>query len=140
MDSPSAEPSTPKLDNDWAIAANLSPLFGFMFPMGHIFAPLIIHLCMKPEDTFSREHAKATFHFQLSLTIILFALGTIGFIPMIFFSSPKYAPMMLPWMFLGGLSACGIFVYSFIMMMINVLRASRYELPSYRPIFIRLLK
>lgn len=140
MDSQPTPPPTPKVDNDWAIAANLSPLFGFMFPMGHIFAPLIIHLCMKPEDTFSREHAKATFHFQLTLTIILFALGMIGFAFVIPFSSPKYAPMMLPWIFLGGFIGSGIMLYSFIMMIVNVLRASRYEPPAYRPIFIRLLK
>jgi uncharacterized Tic20 family protein len=54
----------------WAVAAHLTPLFGFGF-----IGPLIIWLIKRDEDAFVEEHSREALNFQISVLIYAIVSG-----------------------------------------------------------------
>lgn len=95
MSTPVQTPPVPPVlaENDarnWAMFAHLSTLVGMVIPFGNIFAPLIIMMTKGKESPLVDDQAKEALNFQLTWTLITFALaitiiGILCLIPYVLF-------------------------------------------------------
>lgn len=58
-----------KQERTWAMFCHLGAFAGYIFPFGHILAPLIIWLAKKGELPLVEDQGKESLNFQISLTI-----------------------------------------------------------------------
>lgn len=84
-DGESLPPQPPLEERNWAMACHLSGLLGYMFPFGHIFAPLAIWLFKGEKYPLVAHQGKEALNFQITVTLYLLvsallALAVIGFI------------------------------------------------------------
>jgi uncharacterized Tic20 family protein len=70
-------------ENTNAFLIHISAFAGFIFPFGHIIAPLIAWQTLKDRSVFLDEQGKEAVNFNLSYTLYLFLLS-IAFIPFAF--------------------------------------------------------
>lgn len=66
-----------------AFLIHISAFLGFIFPFGHIIAPLIAWQTLKDKNPFLNEQGKEAVNFNLSYTLYSFVL-TAAFIPLAF--------------------------------------------------------
>jgi hypothetical protein len=69
---------------NWAMAAHLSGLLGYVFPFGHIFGPLAIFLLKGDKFPLVDDQGKEALNFQISISIYfliaaILILAIIGF-------------------------------------------------------------
>lgn len=73
--SPEATPSPneiPQAERNWAMAAHIAPLCGYIgIPFGHLIAPLIIMIMKKETMPSVAREAKEALNFNISMTIYL---------------------------------------------------------------------
>ncbi|MAT90229.1 MAG: tRNA modification GTPase [Flavobacteriaceae bacterium] len=93
---------------------HLSQLLGYFIGFGSLIAPLVIWLSSRDRIEGMDEHGKQAVNFQISLLIYIFVS-----IPLIFALG------------LGLLTLFFAIAIGFIMPIVNALRASRGEAPSY---------
>ncbi|WP_053405987.1 DUF4870 domain-containing protein [Persicobacter sp. CCB-QB2] len=67
-------------EKQWGLFAHLGTLIGLCIPLANILVPLIIYLSKREESNFVAEHAKASFNFQVSMTIFLIISGLLSFL------------------------------------------------------------
>lgn len=67
------EPVADKEERTWAMIAHLSAYAGHFFPLGNIFAPLIIWLLKKDQYPFVADQAKESLNCQITYTIYFVA-------------------------------------------------------------------
>ncbi|MEM7228613.1 MAG: DUF4870 domain-containing protein [Planctomycetota bacterium] len=74
----------PKDQRTWGFLAHLTALSGVIgIPFGQIIGPLVIWLIKKDEMPFVDEHGRESLNFQITVTIVLFALGVLSIIPFV---------------------------------------------------------
>lgn len=103
-----------RTDNQLLVIAHLSQLLSYVTGFGGLIVPLVIWLASKDNVSGMDEHGKAIVNFQLSM--ILFAILSI---PAIFLLG------------LGILSLILIGILSFVLPVVNAVRASNGESPNY---------
>ncbi len=69
---------------NWAMAAHLSGLLGYVFPFGHIFGPLAVFLLKGDKFPLVDDQGKEALNFQISISIYfliaaILILAVIGF-------------------------------------------------------------
>ncbi|MDO3378583.1 DUF4870 domain-containing protein [Geoalkalibacter halelectricus] len=67
---PSYGPPDPAGDN-WAMAAHLSALCGYLLPFGHVLGPLVVWLFKGRQYPQVDHHGKEALNFQISITLYL---------------------------------------------------------------------
>ncbi len=108
-------------DRQWSMGAHLSPLVGFIIPLGHIIAPLIIWQMKKNSSEFIADQAKEALNFQISLTIYSAVAGLLCFV--------FIGYLILPFLGIGG----------FLLMIMAAMKANGGE-PYRYPFILRLIK
>jgi uncharacterized Tic20 family protein len=76
-----------KAERDWAMAAHLSGLAGYLpiIPgLGSLIAPLVIWLIKREEMAFVEDQGKEAVNFQIAVLIVAVILGIFSFIPLVF--------------------------------------------------------
>jgi len=103
-----------RTDNQLLFITHLSQLLTYLTGFGGLIAPLIIWATQKESVDGMDEHGKSIINFQLSIIV--------------------YSILSIPLIFLFGL---GLFIFgligilAFVMPIINAIKASNGELPSY---------
>ncbi|SHJ36204.1 DUF4870 domain-containing protein [Pseudozobellia thermophila] len=105
---------TLETNNQLLVIAHLSQLLTYVTGFGGLLVPLVIWLASKDSVTGMDEHGKAIVNFQLS--VLLFTLLSIP------------AILLLG---LGILSLIFIGIVAFVLPIVNAVRASNGEAPSY---------
>ncbi len=115
----SAAPSSD--ERTMAVLTHLSPLTGFIFPFGHIIAPLVIWLLKKDTMPFIATQGREVINFQISLTLYGIVFGLLVLIVI-------GIPLLI-----------ALLGFQIVMMIVAALKASRGE-PYRYPLTIRFLK
>ena len=102
------------VDRQFLMLTHLSQLLTFVTAVGGIVVPLVLWLVKKDEIQDMDEHGKAIINFQLSLII----LGLISIPCILLFG-------------LGILMLIAVGIASFVMPIVNAIRANNGESPSY---------
>jgi uncharacterized Tic20 family protein len=102
------------VDRPFLMLTHLSQLLTFVTAVGGIVVPLVLWLVKKDEIQDMDEHGKAIINFQLSLII----LGLISIPCILLFG-------------LGILMLIAVGIASFVMPIVNAIRANNGERPSY---------
>lgn len=106
--------SAVRTDNSLLVITHLSQLLNFVIGFGGFVVPLILWLTSRDKVEGMNEHGKSVINFQLSMllyfivsipAVLLFGLGLLGFVAVGFLS--------------------------FIMPILNAVKASKGEAPSY---------
>jgi uncharacterized Tic20 family protein len=111
-----------RIDNQLIVITHLSQMLTYLTGFGGLLVPLILWLTQKDKVEGMDEHGKAIVNFQLSMII--------------------YAIICIPLIFLIGLGILGLIligIISFIFPIINAIKASNGEMPSY-PLSIRFIQ
>lgn len=106
---------------NWAMAAHLSSLSGFVIPFGNILGPLIVWLIKKDEMPFVNEHGKESLNFQISVTIYILVSA------------------VLTLCVVGFAGVIGFPIFGLVMAIIAAISASAGKAYQY-PLTIRLVK
>lgn len=78
---------------NWAMAAHLSALVVTLgIPFGHIVGPLVVLLMKGGESPFVARHAKASLNYQITITIIAFAVILLGAMVLLGFAFVPVGP------------------------------------------------
>jgi uncharacterized Tic20 family protein len=64
----------------WAMLCHLLALSGVCVPFGHVLGPLIIWVLKREEDPFIDDQGKEALNFQLTMTIVIFAVLVLMFL------------------------------------------------------------
>jgi hypothetical protein len=72
----------------WAMLCHLLALSGVCVPFGHVLGPLIIWVLKREEDPFIDDQGKEALNFQLTMTIVIFAIVALMFVIVGFFLLP----------------------------------------------------
>lgn len=64
-----------ELRKNWSVACHASALMGFVFPFGNILGPVCVWLMNKDRYPEVMIEGKKAINFQISVAIILFAIG-----------------------------------------------------------------
>ena len=112
---------TSKEERTWAMFCHLAAFAGYVFPMGHIIAPLVIYLVKREELPLVDDQGKESLNFEISITIyvvgaLLFSFALIGI------------PILV-----------GLLIFHFIVVIIATVRANSGGWYRY-PITIRFIK
>ncbi|MBC7187144.1 MAG: DUF4870 domain-containing protein [Calditrichaeota bacterium] len=75
-----SEQTASKDERTWALFCHIGALAGFVFPFGHIIAPLVIWLIKKEELPLVDDQGKESLNFQISLTIYVVAAGILSIV------------------------------------------------------------
>lgn len=78
---PPAPPVVSGATNDerqWALFTHLSALLGFIVPFGNVLGPLIFWQIKKNESSFADDQGKEALNFQITATLVLIGLVTLG--------------------------------------------------------------
>ena len=75
----------------WAMLCHLLALSGVCVPFGHVLGPLIIWVLKREEDPFIDDQGKEALNFQLTMTIVIFAVIILMFVVIGFFLLPVLA-------------------------------------------------
>jgi len=103
-----------RVDNQLLVITHLSQMLTYVTGFGGLLVPLILWLTQKDKIEGMDEHGKAIVNFQLSMII--------------------YAIICVPLIFLVGLGILGLIavgIISFVFPIINAIKASNGEMPSY---------
>lgn len=103
-----------RTDNQLLVITHLSQLLTYVTGFGGLIAPLIIWATQKGQVEDMDAHGKAILNFQLS--VIIYSIISI--------------PLILVFG-LGFLTLCLVGIMAFVMPIINAIKASNGELPSY---------
>ncbi len=106
---------------NWAMFCHLSPLIGYIIPLGSIIAPLVLWLMKREDMPFVDEQGKEVLYFQLTMLIGYL----VGFILML--------------VFIGVLVVVILAIFNLIMLIIGAVRAQAGEHFHY-PFSIRFIK
>ena len=73
----------PHQERQWALAAHLSALSGFVIPLGSVLGPLIVWLVKREEFAFVDDQGKEALNFNILvligvLVLVLLTFGTFG--------------------------------------------------------------
>jgi len=110
-----------KQERTWAMLCHLGAFAGFMVPVGHIIAPLVIWLIKKEESALVEDQGKESLNFQISMTIYGFVAAVLTLI------------------IIGFFLAIGLAIFDIVMVILAALKANRGERYRY-PITIRFIK
>ncbi|MDZ7392562.1 MAG: DUF4870 domain-containing protein [candidate division KSB1 bacterium] len=69
-----------KDEKTWALFCHIGALAGFVFPFGHIIAPLVIWLVKKEELPLVDDQGKESLNFEISMTIYVLAAGLLSLV------------------------------------------------------------
>lgn len=111
-----------RVDNQLIVITHLSQMLTYVTGFGGLLVPLILWLTQKDKIEGMEEHGKSIVNFQLSMII--------------------YAIICVPLIFLIGLGILGLIIIgiiSFVFPIINAIKASNGEMPSY-PLSIRFIQ
>src|SRR5918996_52021 len=53
----------------WALLSHVSAFIGYVFPMGHVLAPLLVWMLKRDQMPLVREHGREAVNFQISYTV-----------------------------------------------------------------------
>lgn len=106
--------TTQKTDTQLLVVMHLSQLLNYVIGFGGFVVPLVIWLSKKDEIEGMDEHGKSIINFQLSM--LLWAILSI---PAIFLFG------------LGILTLIGVGILTFVIPIVNAVRASEGQPPSY---------
>ena len=70
-------------ERQWAMFTHLSALLGFLIPFGNVLGPLIFWQIKKNESAFVDDQGKEAVNFQITFTLVMLALVTLGTILLI---------------------------------------------------------
>ena len=70
-------------ERQWAMFTHLSALLGFLIPFGNVLGPLIFWQIKKNESAFIDDQGKEAVNFQITFTLVMLALVTLGTILLI---------------------------------------------------------
>ena len=70
-------------ERQWALFTHLSALLGFLIPFGNVLGPLIFWQLKKNESAFIDDQGKEAVNFQITFTLVMLALITLGTILLI---------------------------------------------------------
>ena len=110
-----------KQERTWAMLCHLGALAGFIVPLGHIIAPLVIWLIKKETSPLVDDQGKESLNFQISMTIYGFVAGVLMLI------------------LIGFLLVPALLIFDIIMVILAALKANSGERYRY-PITIRFIK
>jgi uncharacterized Tic20 family protein len=65
-------------ERQWALFTHLSALLGFLIPFGNVLGPLIFWQLKKNESAFIDDQGKEALNFQITFTLVMLALITLG--------------------------------------------------------------
>lgn len=111
-----------RVDNQLIVITHLSQLLTYVTGFGGLIVPLVLWLTQKDKVEDMDEHGKSIVNFQLSIII--------------------YAIICIPLILVAGLGILGLIVVgiiSFVFPIINAIKASNGEMPSY-PLSIRFIQ
>lgn len=118
--------------NHWAVAAHLVPFAGAIIPLLSVAAPFILYKVLQPNQTFAKQHARASFNFQATF----FALTLVAIIPIVILQilvRQKIAVTFFAFLtLLIGAVMIIAGIYALVAMIKNAIRASRDLPPEYR--------
>lgn len=106
--------ATTKEDNNLLVVTHLSQLLTYVTGFGGFIVPLILWLSKKDDITGMDEHGKSIINFQITMFLI--------------------ALISVPGIFLFGLGILSLIyvgIVSFVLPIVNAVRASQGEAPSY---------
>ncbi|MAB49098.1 MAG: tRNA modification GTPase [Flavobacteriaceae bacterium] len=103
-----------RTDNQLLVITHLAQMLTYITGFGGLIVPLILWATQKDRVDGMDEHGKAIINFQLSM-IIYFFLSII----------------LIPVFFIGLIPLMLVCILSFVMPIINAIKASNGELPSY---------
>ena len=110
-----------KQERTWAMFCHLAAFAGYVFPMGHIIAPLIVYLINKEDFPLVEDQGKESLNFQISITIYI------------------SVAILLIFVLIGVPILIGLLVFHFIMVIVATVRANDGEAYRY-PITIRFIR
>ena len=108
-------------ERTWAMLCHLGAFAGFVVPIGHIIAPLVIWLIKKEDSALVEDQGKESLNFQISMTIYGFVAAVLTLI------------------IIGVFLAIGLAIFDIVMVILAALKANRGERYRY-PITIRFIK
>ncbi|MDO6656637.1 DUF4870 domain-containing protein [Anaerobacillus sp. 1_MG-2023] len=64
----------------WAMYVHLSALSGYLIPLGHIIAPIILWSIKREDEPFIDDQGKESINFQISMTLYLVIAGILSLV------------------------------------------------------------
>ena len=62
----------------WALLCHVSAFIGYVFPMGHVLAPLLVWMLKRDTMPLVREHGREAVNFQITSTVYGTVIGALA--------------------------------------------------------------
>jgi hypothetical protein len=105
----------------WAMLCHVGAFAGYIIPLGHIIAPLIIWLIKKDESPFVDDQEKESLNFQISISIYAVSAAVLTFVV------------------IGVALLIALVIFDVIMVIVATVRANSGERYRY-PLCLRFIK
>ena len=116
-------------DNNILILLNISQLAFLVFPLLGLLIPLVIWVFSKNRIKNVEEHGKAILNFQITWIILLVTLSISFILSELFHFS---FPFEITFIFVFG----GLYIISFILIVVNTIRTIKGKSIIYKPAFV----
>jgi len=105
----------------WAMFCHVGAFAGYLIPLGHIIAPLIIWLIKKDESPFVDDQGKESLNFQISISIYAIIAALLTFVV------------------IGIVLLIALLIFDVVMVIVATVRANSGERYRY-PLCMRFIK